>query len=228
MSSARTYLVLILLVAGAVFTYAAPRLDLPKPRLIKVGSFPRTFAGWTAVHERQVEEDIQKALPTAIIVDRDYRNEQGRTISLLLLTAREMKDIHSPAVCLPGSGWQTQSDKLVVIDGQKITARVMAMRGVPFHVWFWYPPTPYPEPKHPFVRKLYRWRLTAPGTYRPDTIADLSTSLMVRVIAPAVPGSLQDVESFVHSLRKPLADLIDASVRQTSVTDNTTRTTGDG
>jgi len=216
MSSARASVALIILILGALFSYAGPRLDLPKPRLLKVHSFPRQFAGWTAVQDRKPDEEVQKALPTAVIMDRQYRNSEGRAINLLLLTAKEMRDIHSPAVCLPGSGWQTQSDKLLILNGQKITARIMAVRGVPFHVWYWYPPVPYPEPKHPFVRALYRWRLKAPGTYRPDTIADLSSSLLVRVIAPAEPGSQEEVERFAVAVQKEVQELIQASLRESA------------
>ncbi|MBM3494877.1 MAG: exosortase-associated EpsI family protein, partial [Armatimonadetes bacterium] len=139
---------------------------------------------------------------------REYVNDRGRVLNVVLVTAREMRDIHSPAVCLPGSGWMTDSDDLVVIDGQKITARIMSIRGQRYHVWFWYPPVPFPEPKHPLLRKLYRWRLTAPGTYRPDTLADLSSSLMVRVMMPDRPGSGEAVRDFVRSARDPIAALI--------------------
>lgn len=192
-------------------TYAGPRLELPKPRLLPVATFPRQIGDWKVVQERKPSEDIQKALPTAVIVDRDYRNSEGQTLSLLLLTASEMRDIHSPSVCLPGSGWQTRSDVLVRQGDQKITARVMAMRDTPFHVWFWYPSVPFPEPENPLVRRLYRWRLTAPGTYRPDTISDLSSSLLVRVIAPDIPGALDDVKTFVASIEAPLRALARAA-----------------
>lgn len=208
MSSARSAVALVILAAAAVLTYAGPRLDLPKPRVLPVDSFPKQIGQWKAVVERKPEEDVQKALPTAVIVDRDYRDDRGRVISLLLLTASEMRDIHSPAVCLPGSGWETRSDNLIVLNGQPVTVRVMAIRDAQFHVWFWYPPVPYPEPRHPLARALYRWRLKAPGTYRPDTIADLSTSVMVRVIMPATPGSEEAIRGFVEALREPLRDLI--------------------
>jgi hypothetical protein len=207
-STARAALILTLIVIAGALTYGGPRLELPRPRLLPVGSFPREIGEWTMVEERKVSADVQKALPTAVILDRDYRNSRGRLVSLLLVTARELKDIHSPAVCLPGSGWETVSDKLVEQDAFRITARVMQARDRQFLVWFWYPSVPFPEPTHPFVRRLYRWRLTAPGTYRPDTLADLSSSLMVRVIAPDVKGALDDVRAFIHDLEPVLRNLI--------------------
>ena len=208
MSSARNVVILILLAISGALTYAGPRLDLPKPRVLPVASFPKKIGVWTAIDDRPADETTKKALPTAVMSDRDYRNPNGRVVSLLLLTASEMKDIHSPAVCMPGSGWQTRSDELLVIDGQKVTARVMATDDRPFLVWFWYPSVPYPEPKNPLVRKLYRWRLQAPGTYRPDTIADLSTSLLVRVITPDTPGAREDIRAFVDAIRPHLRDLM--------------------
>lgn len=210
MSRARTIVVILLLGVACVLTYGLPRLDLPKPRVLPVASFPKQIGDWRMIRERRPDPDVQKALPTAVIVDREYADRTGRTISLLLLTASEMRDIHSPAVCLPGSGWQTRSDRLVVRGGTKMTARVMAIRDAAFHVWFWYPSVPYPEPKHPFVRALYRWRLKAPGTYRPDTIADLSSSLLVRVIMPAAEGNEKVMEDFVAAIEQPLNELIRA------------------
>jgi len=206
-SVARAALILGLVSVAVAFTYGGPRLELPRPRLLPISTFPRQIGEWRMTDERKVSADVQKALPTAVILDRDYRNARGRYVALLLVTARELRDIHSPAVCLPGSGWQTRSDELVAQDGFRITARVMAARDAPFHVWFWYPSVPFPEPTHPLVRRLYRWRLTAPGTYRPDTLADLSSSLMVRVITPDRPGALDDVRSFVHTLEPVLRDL---------------------
>jgi hypothetical protein len=200
-----------MLTAALVVTYALPRLELPRPRRLPVEGFPKQIGQWRAVDENAVSEDVQKALPTATIVDRDYRDAEGRTMNVVLVTAREMRDIHSPAVCLPGSGWQTDRDELVVMDGQKITARVMSYRGSSFHVWFWYPSVPVKEPTDPLIRKLYRWRLTAPGTYRPDTISDLSSSLMVRIMIPNLPGSLDAVRDFMASAKEPLATLTRAA-----------------
>ncbi len=207
MQAARTFIALALFALAVVVTYALPRLDLPHPRRLPVEEFPRQIGQWRAVEDNEVTEDVRKALPTAVIVDRQYVNGEGRVLNVVLVTASEMRDIHSPAVCLPGSGWVTAKDELVVMDGQKITARVMSFRDSAYHVWFWYPPVPYAEPKHPLVRKLYRWRLTAPGTYRPDTLADLSTSLMVRVMTPDRPGGANAVKDFVQSAREPLAAL---------------------
>lgn len=214
MSPTRTAVILVVLLVGALFTYGGPRLDLPKPRVLPIEEFPRQVGSWRVVAERRPSEDVQKALPTAIILDRDYRDESGRGVSLLLLTARDMKDIHSPAVCLPGSGWQTKTDELLDLHGQKVTARVMTMQGRAYHVWFWYPPVPYPEPRNSFVRRLYRWRLTAPGTYRPDAMADLSSSLLVRVVAPHSPGAREDVAAFVAAIQQPLRELVAAGTRR--------------
>ncbi|NLH99368.1 MAG: EpsI family protein [Chthonomonadales bacterium] len=208
MQAARTGIALAFFAAAIAATYALPRLDLPHPRRIPVEDFPRQIGEWRAIADNETSEDVRKALPTATIVDRHYRDNRGRVINVVLVTATEMRDIHSPAVCLPGSGWKTDKDELVVQDGQKITARIMSVRKERYHVWFWYPPVPYPEPKNPLVRAMYKWRLTAPGTYRPDTIADLSSSLMVRVITPDVDGSDEAVRDFVEKSKAPLAELI--------------------
>lgn len=208
MQAARTAITLTLLAAAIAVTYAVPRLDLPHPRRIPVEDFPRQIGQWRAIADNETSEDVQKALPTATIVDRQYRDDRGRMLNVVLVTATEMRDIHSPAVCLPGAGWNTDRDELVVMDGQKITARIMSLRGDRYHVWFWYPPVPYPEPENPLVRKLYRWRLTAPGTYRPDTIADLSSSLMVRLMIRDVEGADAAIRDFVETSRAPLAELI--------------------
>ncbi len=208
MSTARTTIIFMLLVIAGLVTYAGPRLQLPKPRLMPVKKLPRQIGDWTAVTDRKVADDVQKALPTAVIVDRDYRNSEGRTVSFLLLSASEIRDIHSPSVCLPGSGWRTDTDNLVERAGFRITARVMSIRDSRFHVWYWYPSVPFVEPKQPLVRMLYRWRLTAPGTYRPDTLADLSSSMMARVIAPDTPGALKDVQAFVDAIARPINEMI--------------------
>ncbi len=211
MQAARTVITLALLAAAAVVTYALPRLNLPHPRRLPVEEFPRQIGQWRAAEDNEVNEDVQKALPTAVIVDRQYVNGEGRILNVVLVTASEMRDIHSPAVCLPGSGWVTSKDELVMMEGQKITARVMSFRDSPYHVWFWYPPVPFDEPKDPIIRRLYRWRLTAPGTYRPDTLADLSSSLMVRVMTPDRPGAAEAIRDFVRSATNPLATLARAA-----------------
>jgi hypothetical protein len=208
MQAARTGIALALIGAALAATYAVPRLELPRPRRLPVEDLPRRIGDWRAVTDNETSEDVKKALPTALILDRQYMDSRGRTLNVVLVTASEMRDIHSPAVCLPGSGWETETDNLVVIDGQKITARVMSIQGQRYHVWFWYPPVPFPEPRGELARKLYRWRLTAPGTYRPDTLADLSSSLMVRLMIPTRPDAEEAVRDFIASSRAPIAEMI--------------------
>lgn len=56
MSTARTTIIFMLLVIAGLVTYAGPRLQLPKPRLMPVKELPRQIGDWTAVTDRRDRE----------------------------------------------------------------------------------------------------------------------------------------------------------------------------
>jgi EpsI family protein len=102
---------------------AAPRFisikeaDFPLPSL---NSLPNKIGNWMAQGDQRLDGAVTEYLRPDEYVLRDYVNESvGNRVSMFLAYFKTMQNSwgpHSPSVCLPGSGWQVRSSKVLLID----------------------------------------------------------------------------------------------------------------
>ncbi len=200
-----------LLVFSAVGAdYGLGQMDVPRPHLLPVERFPATIGSWQGGPVNEVEPDIQKRLPTAKIVERVYANPQGQSLDLMLLTATEDEDMHSPKACFPSQGWVLTNVRETQVDGQPATQMTAQIEGGPRQtVLYWltgyYPPAP---PRNMFFQKTASWRGHLMGAHD-------NMSLFVRIIAPDTPLGNRALADFTQSLHAPIQNLIGAGAVKT-------------
>jgi EpsI family protein len=178
------------------------RLDFPQPRLLPVESFPRRVGEWEGGEDRPVDPAVRKKLATALIVDRAYTNVAGRSVALLMLSATDIKDFHSPQVCFPGQGWRLENPRILTYRGRRINTMIASRGEEELSIWyFWFTdehPSALPE-NHP-LRPLYNLRMKAVPEMERAT-------LFVRLIASKTPDSDRPLRSFLEAIWEPLQSL---------------------
>ena len=194
------------LVLSAVGTdYGLGRVDVAKPHRLPVETFPVNIGSWKGGPLESVDLDIQKQLPTAKIVERHYTSPAKQSIDLMLLTATEDEDMHSPQACFPSQGWTLSDIHDTQVDGQPATQMTATMNGGPPQtVLYWltgyYPPAP---PRNVLIRKVSLLRNHVVGGHN-------NMSLFVRIIVPSTPLARRSLTEFTSSLKAPLRLLVGA------------------
>jgi EpsI family protein len=102
---------------------AAPRFisvsesNFPLPSL---NSLPYQLGNWKASDGQQLDRAVTEYLRPDEYLVRDYVDQSaGATVSMFLAYFKTMQNSwgpHSPSVCLPASGWQVRSSKVLSID----------------------------------------------------------------------------------------------------------------
>lgn len=100
--------------ATLTLCYAVPRVPNATRRL-PIERFPSQIGAWHVEHEFEPEPEVQRKLPTAKIVERDYVDPLGRHVNLMLLNALDDQDFHKPDACLPGQGAAIDQRRTVMI-----------------------------------------------------------------------------------------------------------------
>lgn len=194
--------VLVLSAVGA--DYGLGQMAVPKPRRLPVETFPAVIGAWKAGPVQPVQEDVQQKLRTAKIVDRTYTSPDGQSVDLMLLTATENEDMHSPQLCFPNQGWTLSDIHETRVDGQTATQMRATLGDQRQTVLYWltgyYPPAP---PKSAALRDAYfiRNRIMKGRT---------NMSLFVRIIVADTPAGRRSLPGFTSALRAPLTALVGA------------------
>lgn len=194
---------LVLSAVGA--DYGLGQMDVPKSHRLPIETFPAVIGSWKGGPVQEVGLDIQRRLPTAKIVERVYTNGTGPGVDLMLLTATEDEDMHSPQACFPSQGWTLSNVQNTQVDGQPVTRMTAAMdEGQRLTVLYWltgyYPPAP---PRNALLQKAYAWRTHIMGGHN-------NMSLFVRMTAPDTLLGRRDLAAFTDSSRIPLQALTGA------------------
>ncbi len=128
--------------AAALAGRAVPRLGTAVLRPAPIASFPRALGGWTCVAETNADTPI---LPTAHLLQRDWKDGQGHSVQSLLLTARDYSDFHDPNVCLPAQGFALSPLQVVRLPGTAQDAFLLTATtrlGERRQVLYWWPGQP--------------------------------------------------------------------------------------
>jgi EpsI family protein len=113
-SAVRSWLlpaVLILAAQGAALhVLSIPEKDITVPQL---SNLPVQLGPWKTVSEESLEPGVQEYLRPDSYLLRDYTNaESNSSVNVFVAYFKSLQSgygPHSPAVCLPGSGWLTRS-----------------------------------------------------------------------------------------------------------------------
>lgn len=162
----------------AALSYRLGPLPVPRPRLLPVETLPPALGDWRAGPAQPVDPDVQARLPTSHIFDRPYTDRRGRGADVMLVTASDVVDIHSPLDCFPSQGWHLSGRRTATVDGQRVSLVSAKQDAQAFTLLYWttgfYPPPPSPSP---LVRRIAAARERLVG-------AKEGTSLFVRVLLP--------------------------------------------
>ena len=112
---ARLLLILLLLQAGVYYAVAYRAEKIPSNAPLK--SFPQASGDWVAVQEFPLQPEVQEVLRADDTLNRIYVNRKRAMEAALFVaffkTQRYGQSPHSPKNCLPGSGWQAETDQRI-------------------------------------------------------------------------------------------------------------------
>jgi EpsI family protein len=112
-----------------------------------MSEFPMTIGEWQG-KTTPLEQMYLDALKLSDYLQADYVNGQGRAVSLYVAyneSQRKGQSSHSPATCLPGSGWifkDSGTTNLPVGPGgemAEVKRAFMEKNGVRMLVYYWFP-----------------------------------------------------------------------------------------
>lgn len=117
-SALKVWLLPVALILGAQGA-ALHVLSLPEQNLIvpNLENIPSALGQWRTVSEDALEQDVQDYLRPDSYILRDYGNTaNGASMNLFVAWFKSLQSgygPHSPAVCLPGSGWLVREQSIL-------------------------------------------------------------------------------------------------------------------
>ena len=168
---------------GAALDYGLGPLAVPKPHRLPVEAFPARLGAWQGGPIVPVDPDVQARIATSKIMERDYTDPVGSEADVMLVTATDSLDIHSPLDCFPSQGWRLSNERSAVVQGQPVKLMDVQQDEQKMTVMYWmtgyYQPDPSP---YPLVRAVAALRARVIGRKEGD-------SLFVRLMVPATPAA---------------------------------------
>lgn len=189
-------------VAALTANHAFGRIETNTLRRLPVERFPKKLGAWVMEIDRPTDPEVQKAVPTARIVDRIYRDDEGRQINLTLLTATNYSDFHDPNICFPGQGFVLTNEKQMRIAGQPGRYMVAERDGLRQQVFYWWSGRAAVDTKY---GRDQMGRLLA---VRDRLIGHQGQSIFVRVIADDGIEGQTAMKDFLSKARAPLAAMM--------------------
>lgn len=138
--------VLILAAQGAALhVLSIPEESITVPQL---DNLPNQFGTWKTVAEESLDPAVVEYLKPDSYILRDYGNQaSGGSVNVFVAYFKSLQSgygPHSPAVCLPGSGWLVQDSTHINIpvpgrpDGIPVNKFVLEKSGQHILVLYWY------------------------------------------------------------------------------------------
>lgn len=138
---------LALTVAMLASTLLATKLAAhrnPQPLALPLTSIPTEIDGWSGTSGPDLPEEVQGVLKATSLLSRVYHRGTS-SIDLFIAFYAEQRageSMHSPAVCLPGSGWEVaaySSEPVPVGDLRYKVNRYVVAKGLErMTVLYWY------------------------------------------------------------------------------------------
>ncbi len=101
-----------------------------------VNEFPLTIGGWRG-RDLDVQDNVYKILETENVLSREYVNDEGDTITLLIVYSETNRSVfHPPEVCLMGGGIEITDKEVIALPykGNDITVNKLYLAKDSFHM----------------------------------------------------------------------------------------------
>jgi exosortase D (VPLPA-CTERM-specific) len=172
--------------------------------------FPLRVAGWSG-ERKDMASEYARALEFSDYVIVDYRDRDGREVNFYTAyyeTQRKGGSIHSPATCLPGSGWEFTDSGIATIppDGasekpMRVMRAFMRKGGVSQLIYYWFPQ------RGRVVTGTYELKLF---TFWDALTRHRTDGALVRVITPLYPNeNTGDAENRLRSFARSISPVLE-------------------
>jgi len=140
-------MVALLLIAATAATTRGISFREQVPLARPMVEFPMILGGWHGSRSA-LEQVYLDTLKLSDYLLADYVNDQGRGVSLYVAyneSQRKGESSHSPATCLPGSGWSFKESGIASLpvgaEGTQVEVKraFMEKTGVQMLVYYWFP-----------------------------------------------------------------------------------------
>jgi len=114
------YFLLMLFLAAAqcgIFLVERSNKGEATPHIPKAAAVPLVFADWKGKDFSLDRESLEMLRPEAYLV-RDYQDSAGNMVNLTIIYGHNKSNIHSPAFCFLGGGWNIIAKGKILIDKQ--------------------------------------------------------------------------------------------------------------
>ncbi|HLH79110.1 MAG TPA: EpsI family protein [Chthonomonas sp.] len=190
-----SFLICALLLLGLGANLGFGRLKFATPHPVPIENFPRHIGDWVCVADDPVDPAVQKALPTATIIQREYRDPLGHVVTLELITGKSYDDFHDPNVCFPAQGWTLFDHKILNWNGQEVNFMKATLNGYTEDFAYYLAGGYLAQIPMGGIaqKKFYAWRklLTGEG----------GGSLVVRMSNTEGPGSVDVLKRFALTIQ---------------------------
>jgi EpsI family protein len=115
----RFLLLYALLAVTAVLVFG--RQTSIAPTIEPLSLFPQSFNGWSMTSNAVFSDSVMAVLKPTDYLSRGYRDAGKRYVSLYIgyHDGSDSGAVHSPRLCLPGSGWNIVSEKTTTVSGDQ-------------------------------------------------------------------------------------------------------------
>ncbi|MEJ5250293.1 MAG: exosortase C-terminal domain/associated protein EpsI [Armatimonadota bacterium] len=117
------------LVAWGMVVYARQAEHRVVTFPIDTRQVPTSLAGFQMVQEQDLDDLSKQMLTPDAYIVRNYANEVGYPVNVLVIYGHQKNTFHSPGYCLPGGGWAIQKKEVervpvVAPDGREYEAEM--------------------------------------------------------------------------------------------------------
>jgi len=112
-----------------------------------LASIPSTIAGWSATQEIDLDPRTLERLRASSLVSREYAKGDDRLGLFVAYYAHQSSSgyMHSPKICLPGSGWEIEEPGLAQVQTSRgpvaVNRYVISNSGQKALILYWYQST---------------------------------------------------------------------------------------
>jgi exosortase D (VPLPA-CTERM-specific) len=203
---------LVLMCATGLATYlVSSRHEIIPERRIFAG-FPMSLGDWVG-RSSPMDQATEQFLGMTDYINADYAKRDGRSVNLYIAyyaTQRTGVSPHSPAVCLPGNGWQMTLFERAAYRNDQLGLslpinRVIMSRGSNRElVYYWF------EERGMRIANEYASKLYL---LRDAIVKNRTDGALVRLITPIFPGESEEaaeqrLQQFIQTLMPNLAGFL--------------------
>jgi len=138
MSTVRLAAIVVLLASTAVLARASHRRDQTDAHL---STLPYAVAGWTGSDGKPLDDETLRAVGADAYVNRTYVSDAGAPVGLYIAyysAPRPGVSVHSPLLCLPGTGWEPTDIGTTSVAANQVRRLVVRKNGDRALVLYWY------------------------------------------------------------------------------------------